>query len=133
MEHQAKLLIVDDEPLILRSMQKTLMRAGYEVETADNCTTGLEIFESAEGGETPFDMALLDLNMPGFGGIEQSEAGLELLSRILERRPELPILVLSAYDEVNKAREAVTRGARGYCVKGREQNLLEMIKQTLSE
>ncbi|MBA3531715.1 MAG: response regulator [Ardenticatenales bacterium] len=132
MDTKAKILIVDDEPLILRSMQKTLLRAGYDVETGDNCTAGLELFEVAQESERPFDMALLDLNMPNFEGREASGAGLELLSRLLEVRPDLPVVVLSAYDEVNKAREAVTRGARNYCVKGREQSLLEMIEKVLS-
>jgi hypothetical protein len=39
--------------------------------------------------------------------------------------------MLMAYDEVGKAKEAVTRGARGYFVKGREQGLVEMINQVL--
>lgn len=126
-----RILLVDDEPLIQRSMQKTLTRAGYEVHTAGNCSDGLATFQDAQGTAQAFDMALLDLNMPGFDGSEQSGAGLELLSALIERQPNLPVVVLSAYDEVNKAKEAVTRGARGYCVKGREENLLATIQEIL--
>ena len=41
------------------------------------------------------------------------------------------MIILSAYDEVNKAKDAITRGARGYCVKGREESLLEEIAKIL--
>jgi len=114
-------------------MQKTLLRAGYAVETASNCTDGLALFEAAQNSPAPFDLALLDLNMPGFDGGEASGAGLELLSRLIALRPDLPVIILTAYDEVNKVKDAVARGARGYCVKGREQTLLEQIHAIFKE
>ncbi len=126
-----RILLVDDEPLVLRSMQKTLLRAGFEVETASNCPTGLQSFEAAQTQNTPFDIAILDINMPGFDGPLFSGAGLDLLSRLLEKRSDLPVVMLTAYDDVSKAKEAVTRGARGYFVKGREQGLVELINQVL--
>jgi DNA-binding NarL/FixJ family response regulator len=128
---EKKLLLVDDEPLVRRSLQKTLVRAGYAVEAAGSCTEGLKAFEAAEQAGAPFDLAVLDLNMPNFEGQEASGAGLELLSRLMGLRPTLAVIMLSAYDEVNKAKEALGRGARGYCVKGREQTLVEQIGQML--
>jgi len=125
-----KILIVDDEDLVARSMQKTLMRAGYDVVTAHNCPDGLQVFETAQSS-APFDLALLDLNMPGFEGQAVAGAGLELLSRLLEVAPSLPVIILTAYDEVNKAREAVQRGAQGFYVKGREQALVEQVNGIL--
>jgi DNA-binding NarL/FixJ family response regulator len=77
-------------------------------------------------------MAILDINMPGFEAGDSTGAGLELLSRLLERDPELAVLMLTAYDDVGKAKEAVSRGARGYFVKGREQGLVEMVNQILT-
>ena len=132
MDAKAKLLLVDDEPLVLRSLQKTLLRAGYEVETASNCTDSLETFETAQGSDTPFDLAILDLNMPGFDGAHAAGAGLELLSRLVEHQPDLPVVVLTAYDEVGKAKGAVDRGARSYFVKGREGSLLDLIDDVLA-
>jgi CheY-like chemotaxis protein len=126
-----KILLVDDEPLVRRSMQKTLLRAGYDVAAAGSCTEGLQVFEAAEQAGAPFQLAVLDLNMPNFDGLEASGAGLELLSRLMALRPTLAVIMLSAYDEVNKAKEALGRGARGYCVKGREQTLVEQIGQLL--
>jgi DNA-binding NarL/FixJ family response regulator len=128
-----KIMIVDDEPLILRSMQKTLLRAGYQVQTAANCLEGLATFEAASASTAPFDIALVDLNMPGFDGGEASGAGLELISQIMERRPGFPIIVLTAYDEISKVKEAISRGARSYCVKGREQTLLDQINAVFKE
>lgn len=127
-----KILLVDDEPLVRRSMEKSLLRAGFDVETADSCPTGLALFEQARQQGEPFDLAVLDLNMPGFEGISQSGAGLELLSRLLTLQPDLPTIVLTAYDQVSKAKEALKRGARAYLVKGREQGLIDLINQTLN-
>ncbi len=126
-----KILLVDDEPLVQRSIQKTLLRAGYEVHVAGGCVDGLGVFEAAERAGVPFNLAVLDLNMPDFAGREAPTAGMELLSRLLALRPALPVIVLSAYDEVAKAKEAVNRGAVGYCVKSREQSLVEQIADVL--
>lgn len=132
MEAKAKLLLVDDESLVLRSLQKTLLRAGFVVETASNCVDGLRTFEAAQSLDRPFDLAVLDLNMPDFDGVHAAGAGLELVSRLIERRPDLPTVVLTAYDEVNKAKDALSRGARAYFVKGREQGLVDLINDMLT-
>jgi DNA-binding NarL/FixJ family response regulator len=71
--------------------------------------------------------------MPGFDGGEASGAGLELISRIQELQPGFPMIVLTAYDEVAKVKEAINRGARNYCVKGREQTLLDQINTIFKE
>jgi DNA-binding NtrC family response regulator len=131
MQQTPKLLLVDDEPLVRRSMEKTLFRAGFDVETAANCTEGLEVFKQAFGSDEPINLAVLDLNMPGFEGTEQSGAGLELLSSLLKVDPDLPVVVLTAYDEINKAKDALNRGAKSYFVKGREQGLVELINDIL--
>ena len=126
-----KLLLVDDEALVRRSMQKTLLRKGFVVETASNCTEGLETFETAHNTDSPIDIALLDLNMPNFDGIPAHAAGLDLLSKLREVDPNLIAIVLTAYDEVDTAKEAVKRGARSYFVKGREQGLVDLINEIL--
>ncbi len=132
MDAKAKLLLVDDEPLVRRSLQKTLVRAGFEVETASNCTEGLTTFETAQSSGICFDLAVLDLNMPSFDGTYASGAGLDLLSQLIEHRSDMPIVVLTAYDEVGKAKDAVNRGARSYFVKGREQGLVALIDEILA-
>jgi DNA-binding NarL/FixJ family response regulator len=78
-------------------------------------------------------MAILDLNMPDFDGVSKSEAGLELVKRLVATRHDLPVVVLTAYDEVGKAKEAIHIGARAYFVKGREQGLVELAQEILSK
>jgi DNA-binding response OmpR family regulator len=133
MHQEHKILLVDDEPLIRRSLQKTLSRLGFEVVTADNCINGLATFEAAQGSNKPFDMALLDLNMPGFTGQPQEGAGVELLSRLREKHPRLPVIILTAYDEVNKVKDAISRGARDYFVKGRDEGLVDLMDAILEK
>ena len=53
MMEETKILLVDDEELVLRSIQKTLLRAGFDVETAGDASSGLALFEAARGGGGP--------------------------------------------------------------------------------
>lgn len=131
MHNEHKILLVDDEPLIRRSMQKTLSRLGFEVVVAENCSQGLTAFETEQNSPKPIDLALLDLNMPGFSDQPQDGAGLELLTRLLEKQPALPVVILTAYDNVNKAKEAISRGARDYFIKGRDEGLVDLIDAIL--
>ena len=128
-----KILLVDDEPLVRRSLEKTLLRAGFDVETAQDCNSGLDTFTRAIESGQPFDIAILDINMPNFAGIEANGAGLELLSKLVAKQPDLAAVMLTAYDEVNKAKDAVQRGAKAYFVKGREKGLVELIHDILAD
>jgi ActR/RegA family two-component response regulator len=131
MTEEPKVLLVDDEWLVLRSMEKTLVRAGYDVQTARNSEEGLVSFKTAIGDGRAFQVAILDLNMPNLEGKDDPGAGLELLSRLLDIAPDLSIVVLSAFDEVGRAREAVAHGARAYFVKGREAGLVDLVNSVL--
>lgn len=122
-------LLVDDEKLILRSLEKTLLRAGFDVITAANCKSGSEIF--AQNSDT-IDIAVLDLNMPSFDGTPKTGAGLDLLADLKKQKESLPVVILTAYDEVTKAKDAVSGGASAFFVKGREQGLVELIQKILS-
>ncbi|MCQ3938872.1 MAG: hypothetical protein DPW18_17780 [Chloroflexi bacterium] len=121
-------LLVDDEKLIQRSLEKTLLRAGFDVLTASDCKDGSEVFAQ---NAAAVDIAVLDLNMPGFDGAPKPDAGFDLLAELKKEKPALPVVILTAYDEVNKAREAVARGANAFFVKGREQGLVELIRKIL--
>ncbi len=78
-------LCVDDEPVGLEVRKMLLERAGYRVFTALEGTTGLEIF-----AREPIQAVVLDFSMPGMNGGEVASAMREL-------KPEVPILMLSAY------------------------------------
>jgi ActR/RegA family two-component response regulator len=131
MTQEIKILLVDDEELVLRSMEKTLLRAGFDVEPAEDVNTGLASFEAARSAGEPFDLAILDLNMPGFDGQDDANAGLALLSKLVVMDADLPVIILTAFDEVARAKEAVARGARAYFVKGREAGLVELVNRII--
>jgi CheY-like chemotaxis protein len=122
--------LADDEKLVLRSIEKTLLRAGYDVVTAADCCSGSEVF--AENADQ-VNIAVLDLNMPGFDGLPKPGAGLDLLAHLKEQKPSLPVIILTAYDEVTKAKEAASGGASAFFVKGREQGLVELIQKILTD
>ena len=122
-------LLVDDEKLIQRSLEKTLLRAGFEVLTAADCKSGSEVFAQ---NSAAINIAVLDLNMPGFAGLPKSGAGFDLLDDLKKQNAGLPVVILTAYDEVTKAKESVARGANAFFVKGREQGLVELIRQILN-
>ncbi|MBN1813682.1 MAG: response regulator [Anaerolineae bacterium] len=133
MAEEIKILLVDDEELVLRSLEKTLLRAGFDVETAEDVNAGLASFTAAQGAGEPFDLAILDLNMPGLDGQGDANAGLVLLSRLVEMDANLPVIILTAFDEVARAKEAVARGARAYFVKGREAGLVELVNRIIED
>ena len=122
--------LADDERLVLRSLEKTLLRAGYDVVTASDCRSGSEVF--AENADA-VDIAILDLNMPDFDGMPKPGAGLDLLANLKEQKPSLPVVILTAYDEVTKAKDAASGGASAFFVKGREQGLVELIQEILAD
>ncbi len=121
--------LVDDEKLIQRSLEKTLLRAGFDVITASDCKSGSEIF--AQNIST-INIAVLDLNMPSFDGTPKTGAGLDLLDDLKKQKADLPVVILTAYDEVSRAKDAVSRGANAFFVKGREQGLVELIQKILN-
>jgi DNA-binding NtrC family response regulator len=123
-------LLVDDEKLIQRSLEKTLLRAGFDVLTAPDCKSGNELFLR---NISTINIAVLDLNMPGFDGIPKSGAGLDLLDELKKQKADLPVVILTAYDEVSRAKDSVSRGASAFFVKGREQGLVELIQKILGK
>jgi DNA-binding response OmpR family regulator len=131
MADEIRILLVDDEVLVLRSMEKTLLRAGFDVKTAGDAISGLALFKAARATGEPFDLAILDLNMPGLDGRDDANAGLELLSKLVESDADLPVVILTAFDEVARAKESVARGARTYFVKGREAGLVELVNNII--
>jgi two-component system KDP operon response regulator KdpE len=97
----ARILIVDDEPQLLRVLRPTLTSAGYEVTTAE---TGEDAIAAA--ASSPVDAILLDLGLPDLDGKD-------VISRVREWS-DVPILVLSARDIEAEKIEALDRGADDY-------------------
>jgi DNA-binding NtrC family response regulator len=131
MDTEAKILVVDDEENLLRSVAKTLFREGFEVETAEGNAAAYAMVQAARIEGQPFDLVILDLNMPNFEGKESKYAGLELLERLKKLSPEMPVIVNSAWDEVETAKTCIDKGAADYFVKGRTDEMLQKIRTVL--
>ena len=102
-----RILIVDDSPTMLMSMEGVLKRNGYAVETA---TSGQQAMSKAPSFRP--DLMITDLNMPGMNGIE--------LIKELKRTPEMrfkPMLMLTTESQQSKRDEAKRAGATGWLVK----------------
>jgi DNA-binding NtrC family response regulator len=100
-----KLLIVDDDELLRQTLAKRFERQGLAVTTAGS---GSEAMVKAGAGR--HDVALLDLHLPDCTGIE-------LLSRLKERQPDLEALMLTAHGSIETAIQAMKRGAYDYLTK----------------
>lgn len=105
MDQAARILVVDDEANIRFFLEETLSRENYQVTTAENGEEALGLIEHEE-----FDLALIDLHMPGEGGIS-------LLSAMHKRWPDTIVIVLTAYASIETAVEALREGAHDYLFK----------------
>ncbi|MBI5248781.1 MAG: sigma-54-dependent Fis family transcriptional regulator [Desulfomonile tiedjei] len=92
-------LIVDDEKNYLVVLEDLLLDEGYKVLTASSGAQALEIIS-----QTPVDTVLSDIKMPGMTGID-------LLEKISAIDPDLPIILMTAFAEVDQAVEAMKKGA----------------------
>lgn len=99
-----RLLLVDDDRLILATLARDLRDLGYQTETADSGEAALE-----RAAATDFDLAVMDMRMPGMNGIEAA--------RRLREAKGVPCLFLSAYSDLAQVRQAVEEGGLGYVVK----------------
>jgi two-component system, OmpR family, KDP operon response regulator KdpE len=100
----AKILVVDDEPQIRRMMRATLTGTGYQIEEARTGEEGLEQFR----GFMP-DLVLLDLNMPGIGGLETCRA--------MRSGSDVPIIILTVRNSEKEKVDALDAGADDYVTK----------------
>jgi two-component system, OmpR family, KDP operon response regulator KdpE len=100
----ARILVVDDEPQIRRSLQVNLERSGYAVETVETGESALSSFLNRRP-----DVVILDLIMPGIGGVE--------VVRRIRQSSTVPIIVLSAMGEEARKVEALELGADDYMTK----------------
>jgi response regulator RpfG family c-di-GMP phosphodiesterase len=91
-------LLVDDEKNILSSMKRLLQPAGYRVLAAEHGTEALAILERES-----IDLVISDMYMPGMNGVE-------LLSRIADRWPDISRVLLTGYSDMKLTIEAVNRG-----------------------
>ncbi|HEY4329644.1 MAG TPA: sigma-54 dependent transcriptional regulator [Phycisphaerae bacterium] len=104
-EPRARLLLVDDDPLIVNSLSEFLRLEGYDVDTATDGTHALEMLAAIR-----YNLLLTDVNMPRTNG-------LELLRSIKTKYPDVVVLVITGYGTIENAVEAVKMGAFEYLTK----------------
>ena len=100
-----RILVVDDESSIRRALRPPLVELGFQVAEASRGEEALQLLRPGA-----FDAVLLDVNMPGIGGIET-------LRRIRALSPRLPILMLTVRDQEEEKVEALDLGADDYVTK----------------
>lgn len=117
MENGAKLLIIDDEEIVLDSCIKILSRGDYNIVTAENGKRGLEVLKDFKP-----DVAFVDLKMPGISGFE-------VLEKIHEFDPTIVTIVITGFATVNSAVDAMKKGAYDFLPKPFTPDELRLITQ----
>ncbi|MFQ5926309.1 MAG: sigma-54-dependent transcriptional regulator [Terriglobia bacterium] len=119
---KANILVIDDEADICEGLETLLRSEGFAVQAAGDAPSGLERL-----GERPFDLLLLDVNLPG-------RNGLEVLQEVRRRDPKLPIIVITAYGAIDMARAAFKAGAQDYLTKPwNNDDLIAQVYQALEK
>ena len=118
MEHVIKLLIVDDETRFLNAIAHRLSKRGFNVRTATNGADAITLAQ-----EDKFDIALLDLKMPGMDGSE-------VLRVLKEEHDFLEAIILTGHGSLESAVEVTKLGAFGYLPKPYE---IDKLVQTLKD
>ena len=106
--------MVEDEPYVRESLGQILQAQGFEAVLAESAESALALLS-----RSTVDLVLTDLNMPGVNGVE-------LLRRIREVSPALPVVVLTGYGTVASAVECLKAGAEDYILKPADPEALEV-------
>ena len=101
----ARILIVDDDPLVPRTLRILLRKQGHEVDTADHAEEALELVRS-----TPYHLIISDINMPEIDGFE-------LLERVRQLRPDTEVILVTGYGTIENAVRGMRAGAFDYVTK----------------
>lgn len=121
-EDMARIFIVDDEPLMCKSLRLLLENEGHEVSTVTLAREAMALFRQAE-----YDLVLLDINMPEMDG-------LQLMDEIRTSRPETFVIMITGRASVNSAVAALRKGAFDYLRKPFEHDeLLNTVRNALRQ
>ncbi|HOJ27510.1 MAG: sigma-54-dependent Fis family transcriptional regulator [Spirochaetes bacterium] len=101
----ARILIVDDEDIVLKSCLRVLQKLDYEIDTAYSGQTALDNLEKKK-----YDIVVTDLMMPGMDGMQ-------LLEEIKKRYPDVIVIIFTGYATVDTTRQALKAGAFDYIPK----------------
>jgi DNA-binding NtrC family response regulator len=122
MNESSKILVIDDEENIRKTISLTLQHAGYTVDTAENGKQALE-----KSQKNFYNLALIDIRLPDMEGTE-------LLSALPETTPRMVKMILTGYPGLPNAVTAINKGVDAYLIKPvNTEELLRVIKDRLDK
>lgn len=104
-DNKKRVMVVDDEQLILKIISDILTKEGYEVVVANNCEKAAEYLRTSR-----IDVVLSDIKMP-------VKSGIDLLEEIKKKDPNIPVILMTGFASLETAVEAVQNGAFDYLIK----------------
>jgi len=110
-----KILIVDDEKSILELLNMVFKKQGYSVENALSAEKAIQLLD-----EDDFDLVLTDVKLP-------KKSGMDILKYIRENKPQIPVVMITAYGTIKRAVEAFKAGAVDYVLKPFDVEELKII------
>jgi len=114
------IILIDDNPAWRETLSEYLQEKGFQVQSAEGGVPGLALVEKNGLG-----LAVIDLNMPGMGGME-------LLRQLRRYQPKVAVLVLSSEDDPKLPEQAIAEGAKAFLSKTQSpRELLRELMQTL--
>jgi DNA-binding NtrC family response regulator len=114
---EARILIVDDEPIVREAICDWLVDAGYSVKTAGTGEEALEIVAQQD-----FRLVILDVRLPG-------KTGIRVLQEMKEMKPDIKAIIITAYASPDMRTEAMKLGAIHYLTKPIAPDQLEKLVQ----
>lgn len=115
-----RMLVIDDEDVVLESCRRIFTDEGYSVVTTNNPRQGLDLI-----ADSTFDVVLVDWKMPGFDGMD-------VIEEVATRSEDTAIVMISGYPSVGRATEALKRGAMDYVSKPfTPEEIIETVKRAV--
>ena len=120
MPQKARILVVDDDPTIRRTMSIILEQTGYFVDTAENGEQAITMSE-----QSFYNLALIDVRLPDMEGTK-------LLTLLRDTTPKMIKIIMTGFPVLDNAVEAINRGVDGYITKPMStEKLLNTVKEQL--
>lgn len=117
----AKILVIDDQRAIRTSLKDILELEGHTIELAENGVEGIDKFNADS-----FDMVITDIKMPEMDGME-------VLSKIMELKPETAVIMISGHGDIDTAVESIKKGAYDFIEKPLDLNRLLITVKNATE